>query len=440
MSFNKVSQFLTRQIDIATLVLFRIAFGLIMTWEVCRYFSNNWIYEAFCYPRFHFSYEGFSWVNAWPGNGPFIHFFILGLCSLFITIGFLYRIASALFFLGFSYIFLIDQGNYLNHFYLIILISFIMIFLPANKSFSVDAKIFPKIKTDWAPNWTVWWLKIQLGITYFFGGIAKINSDWLQGEPLRSWISRGVNDPIFGLFTTNEWFIYTLSYGGLLLDLLAFPLLLSKKTRIPTTIALLLFHLFNAYWFQIGIFPWFMIAATAIFYPPESLRFWEKKQALAPSKFRLQKWALWGLGIYMSAQILVPFRHLLYDGNVSWTEEGHRFSWHMKLRDKDCDTQFLVADMATNDVYNVDLTTFLTERQIRKMSNRPVMIIQFAHYLSDNMSKKLNRHASVFVTSSCSLNGRPAAELIDSEVDLSKVEYPFYKKADWIIPLEVPLN
>ena len=440
MSFNKVSQFLNRQIDIAPLVLFRIAFGLIMMWEIYRYFSNNWIYETFSYPRFYFPYEGFSWITTWPGNGPFYHFIILGIYALFITIGFLYRIASTLFFLGFSYIFLVDQSTYLNHFYLIILISFIMIFLPANKAFSVDAKLFPKIKTEWAPNWTLWWLKIQLGITYFFGGIAKINSDWLQGEPTRIWLSWKINDPILGPLATNEWFIYTLSYGGLFLDLLAFPFLLNKKTRVPVTIALLLFHLFNAYWFQIGIFPWFMIAATAIFYPPETLRFWKKDQPLAPNSFSLQKWAFWGLAIYMSVQILVPLRHLLYDGNVNWTEEGHRFSWHMKLRDKDCKSQFSVVDTATNVVYNVDLTTFLTEKQIRKMSSRPLMILQFAHYLSDNMSKKLNRHASVFVTSSCSLNGRQAAELIDSKVDLSKVSYPFYKKADWILPLNTPLN
>lgn len=315
-----------------------------------------------------------------------------------------------------------------------------MIFLPANKAFSVDAKLFPKIKTDWVPNWTLWWLKVQLGITYFFGGIAKINSDWLQGEPLRMWLSQELNDPIIGPFATSEWFIYALSYGGLLLDLLTFPLLLSKKTRVPMTLALLLFHLFNAYWFNIGIFPWFMIAATAIFYPPETLRFWDKKQAIAPVKFSLQKWALWGLGIYLSAQILIPIRHLLYKGNVSWTEEGHRFAWHMKLRSKRCDIKFVIADQESNTMYNIDLASFLTEKQIRVMGGRPIMILQFARYLSENMSKKWGKHASVFVTSSCSLNGRPAAELIDSKIDLSKVKYPFFKKADWILPLEIPLN
>jgi len=32
---------------------------------------------------------------------------------------------------------------------------------------------------------------------------------------------------------------------------------------------------------------------------------------------------------------LVPLRHLLYPGYVSWNEQGHRFAWQMKLRDKE---------------------------------------------------------------------------------------------------------
>lgn len=36
-------------------------------------------------------------------------------------------------------------------------------------------------------------------------------------------------------------------------------------------------------------------------------------------------------------------RHYLIAGTPSWTEEGHRFSWHMKLREKSGTVTFVVS-------------------------------------------------------------------------------------------------
>ena len=78
----------------------------------------------------------------------------------------------------------------------------------------------------------------------------------------------------------------------------------------------------------------------------------------------------------------MPLRHLLYPGNVSWTEEGHRFAWHMMLREKSGRAIFTVTDPASGRVWRVRLSDHLTPRQIRKMSTRPDMLLQFAHYLA----------------------------------------------------------
>jgi len=70
-----------------------------------------------------------------------------------ITLGFFYRAASILFAIGFGYMFLLEQALYLNHFYLIWLISIVMIFLPANAVFSIDALLWPaKYKRDTLPR------------------------------------------------------------------------------------------------------------------------------------------------------------------------------------------------------------------------------------------------------------------------------------------------
>ncbi len=57
---------------------------------------------------------------------------------------------------------------------------------------------------------------------------------------------------------------------------------------------------------------------------------------------------------WFAVQCLVPLRHLLYLGNVSWTEEGHRFAWHMKLRDKQGRADFVAVDPTTGRETPID--------------------------------------------------------------------------------------
>jgi hypothetical protein len=110
-------------VDIASLVCFRAAFGAIMLWEVGRYVSHGWIKRYYIEPTFHFTYYGFGWVRPWPGNGMYWHFYGLGLLAFCMALGLGYRLTATLSFLGFTYLFLLDQTQYLNHFYLICLVS-----------------------------------------------------------------------------------------------------------------------------------------------------------------------------------------------------------------------------------------------------------------------------------------------------------------------------
>src|ERR1044072_8159469 len=112
---------LFKPVDISFLVFFRVLFGAIMLWETYRYFVE---------PVVNFTYDGFSWVKPWPGRGMYIHFVVLGLAAACVMAGFMYRIAAPVFFLAFTYFFLLDQTRYMNHFYLVCLISFLMCFLP----------------------------------------------------------------------------------------------------------------------------------------------------------------------------------------------------------------------------------------------------------------------------------------------------------------------
>ena len=455
---------LFKPVDISFLVYFRIVFGAIMLWEVTRFFEYDWIRRYYIEPAMHFTYYGFSWVRPWPGRGMYIHFYILGFAAAFIIIGFCYRAAAAVFFLGFTYVFLLDQARYLNHFYLVCLISFLLIFLPADRAFSVDTLLRPKIRSDVVEAWTLWLLRAQVGIAYFFGGIAKLNSDWLWGaEPMRIWLSPFINLPLFGPIVQNERVVYAFAYGGLLLDLLVVPLFLWRRTRPFAFVAAILFNLMNAVMFNIGIFPWFMLAASLIFFSPDLLRRFVRAvkspgysgledeapkpavetpppavETRGPLSMR-QKRIVWLVTAYLGLHFILPLRHYLYPGNVSWTEEGHNFSWHMKLRTKRGKAIFTVTHPASGQAWTVDPAKYLPDWQLRKMATKPDLIVQFAHYLVDEKRREGYDGVEVRAQVMSSLNGRKPQMMIDPNVDLAKERLSLLP-ARWILPLTTALS
>ena len=461
---HRVCAALFEPVDISFLVFFRVVFGGILLWEVYRYFSYGWISRYFIEPAVNFTYYGFSWVKPWPGRGMYIHFFVLGLAAACVMAGFLYRIAAPVLFLAFTYFFLLDQTRYMNHFYLVSLISFLMCFLPAERAFSVDALIRPKIRTDVVPAWTLWLLRAQIGIPYFYGGIAKLNSDWLQGgEPMRIWLRPLTAMPGLGHVFKADWVVYSFVSGGLLLDLLVAPLLLWRRTRPFAFAAAVLFNLINAVIFEIGIFPWLMLGALLIFFSPDLARRFARafmspgsfadaepqepsvrprtiaERISGPSLSVSQKRVAVLLAAYFAIQLLFPLRHYLYPGNVSWTEEGHNFAWHMKLRTKGGEGVFTVTHPASGQTWTIKPEEYLKSHQLTKVITKPDLLVLFAHFLAEEKRREGYDHVEVRAHIMASLNGREPQLLIDPNVDLAKEQVSLLP-ARWILPLTTPLG
>jgi hypothetical protein len=454
---------LFKPVDISFLVFFRVLFGGIMLWEVCRYFTHDWIARYYVDPVVTFTYYGFSWVKPWPGRGMYIHFFVLGLAAACVMTGFLYRIAAPVFFLAFTYCFLLDQTRYLNHLYLVCLISFLMCFLPAERAVSVDALLRPQIRSAVVPAWTLWLLRAQVGIPYFYGGIAKLNSDWIHGgEPMRIWLNPFTRVPAFGHIFAADWLVYSFVIGGLMLDLLVVPLLLWRRTRLFGFIAAVAFNLTNAVIFEIGIFPWLMLGTLLLFFPPDLLRrlvraflssedeslHAQQLQVLAgPQPIRETSRALSArspklvitLALYLAVQLAFPLRHYLYPGNVSWTEEGHNFAWHMKLRTKSGEAVFTVTHPLSGQTWTIKPADYLKSHQLTKVTTKPELILQFGHHLAEEKRREGYEGVEVRAHVMVSLNGRQPQLLIDPNVDLAKEEVSFMP-ARWIVPLTTPLG
>src|SRR5258707_5572799 len=107
----------------------------------------------------------------------YVHFAALAVLAVCIAVGFHYRISTILFFLGFTYVFLLDESRWLNHFYLVSLVSFLLIFVPAHRAFSLDARRRPHIRSSTVPTWSLWLLRAQIAIVYLYGALAKLNGD-----------------------------------------------------------------------------------------------------------------------------------------------------------------------------------------------------------------------------------------------------------------------
>jgi vitamin K-dependent gamma-carboxylase len=445
---SKLERRLFAPVDIASLVFFRIAFGLLVFWMVKLAWSLNRVSQWWIEPSFLFKYPGFSWIHPWPGNGLYVHWILLGVFALFVAVGFLYRISITLFFLSHTYFFLLDQGRYVNHTYLICLLSFLLIFAPAHRAFSVDVWLWPKLRASTTPAWSLWLLRAQMGVVYFFAGVAKIAPDWLEGEPIRTWFKEQIRSPILAGVFHQEWAAYGASYASLIIDLLVVPLLFWRRTRLAAFSVAVIFHLLNAQIFPLDIFPWLAIAATTLFLSPS----WPRRII---SIFRRQKLSpviqrgtlprrpkriliLSFVTLYVATQILVPLRHFLYSGGVEWTYMEHRFSWQMMLERPFTRALFYVTDPNTGHEVRVQPGKYLDLQQIIHMGWRPDMVWQFARFLTTKVPRVGPESLRVHVRMYVSVNRRRPQLFLDPEVDLA-AEPRSWGRPRWLLQVYDPL-
>lgn len=443
--------YLKKTYPIETLAFYRLGFGLIMFLSILRFFYNGWIDELYIKPQYFFSYYGFEWVKPW--KSPYIYwlFATCGISALFIALGLFYRLSTILFFVTFTYIELMDKSNYLNHYYLVSMISFLLIFLPAHHAYSLDVKRNPSIYNHHVPYYMILILKLQIVSVYFFGGLCKLKYDWLfMAQPLKIWLGSSSHWLILGPIFEQKWAAYIFSWGAMLMDLSLPFLLFYKPTRIYAFTIAIIFHLLTHLLFYIGMFPFIMSISILIFFEPnfhrKILKFFNfhylnpyfqinnslPKPAFQPV-FRIV------LPIFIGLQLFLPFRFLLYPGNMLWTEEGFRFAWHIMLIEKAAHLEYIIKEPSTQKYWIEHPERYLTKNQVKQLSTQPDMILEFAHFLRDKYQKE-GRVVEVYADSYCSLNGRPSQIYVNPNVNLAEKKYTPFKAFDWIMPLENSIN
>ena len=518
------SDLVLKSVSASSLAAFRIAFGLVMIWSLSRFMVEGWVDELLIKPTFFFKYEWAKWMPVWEPWGLFLHFGVTLLCAIGVTLGLFYRWSILGFGIGFTLIQCMDATNYLNHYYLVVCLSILAYFLPLHADFSLDRwrflnrvkesnvsnedvsirknygqtffgkyTVLDRQKRAWVPFWMILLLRFQVGLVYGFAAIAKMGEDWIfSAQPLSIWL-RARTD-LFGLDLGLDapWFAYAMSWSGLLYDTSIVFFLCWRRTRIWAYLAVLFFHIFTALLFDIGIFPWLMIAITPIYFRPSWLRdlisyfqtfgikekFRKKPElhhykkvhpclkpkdqsrvSLSPvlesseiPSFPSLSFASKGILIlWCGFHLLFPLRSFWLSERVLWDEIGMRYSWRVMVREKMGSITYRVRRFQDGREWEFNPLSILQPRQYSEMSGQPDLIVQFAYTVHRIFLKRFRSHTQkkeisiqgrnsllikdedfgVFVDAWVSLNGRPPQRLIDPEVNLLQIS-----SSSWILPLE----
>jgi len=136
----------------------------------------------------------------------------------------------------------------------------------------------------------------------------------------------------------------------------------------------------------------------------------------------------------------------LYPGKLFWTEQGFRFSWRVMLIEKAGYAQFYVHEPKEDRKMVIQNCNYLTPQQEKMMSTQPDMILQYAHFLSDEFKDStilesdgetinLGSNPKITANIQVSLFNKGSRTFIDPNINLASTNRGF-KNKDWILPYE----
>ena len=430
-----MNQLFFKNIDNSPLIVFRIFFGFLISCESFGAIITGWVKRVLIEPKFTFSFIGLEWLQPLSGYGMYFYFIIMGLFGIAIMLGYRYRVAIIGYTILWAGVYFMQKTSYNNHYYLLLIISFYMIFLPANQYASLDVKQQRIHKQNTMPYWISLLFIVQVTIVYFYAAIAKFYPDWLDGTFTKLLLSGTTSNEFLLKIFLNKYFYLFIAYAGILFDLLIVPLLLFKKTRTIALAASLSFHLFNAIFLQIGIFPFFALSFSLFFYPPEKIRklFFKNKLSIEEPiayNYSRKRIFLYFLIPFLFIQFILPLRHHLIEVDVLWTEEGHRLSWRMMLRKRDGFINFKIKNNDTGEITSYDYHKNLSPKQANTLATKPDFIWQYCQRIKQEYSGK---NISIFIDCKNNINNGEFKTLIDPKQDFAKAKWNYFWHNEWVL-------
>jgi len=421
---------------IAPLAWFRIVFGALMVAEAWGAIATGWVAETFGEPRVTFPMAGLEGLRVLSGPWMYGYFAAMGCAALGAAAGWRYRASSALLALMWSAVYLAQKSHYNNHYYLAALVAWWMAALPAHRSRSLDVRAGRVRRATHVDRWVGRLFRLELLIVFSYAAVAKLYPGWLNGDYLRANLgSKGDQWPL-GPLLVQEWFQRVVAVTAIGFDALVVPALMWRRTRALAVAGLVAFNLFNSVVFRIGIFPYMVLGWTVFFFDD---RF--ERRAEDGSEVARTPWLRPAALIFLAVQVLLPLRHHLIPGDVTWTEDGHRLSWRMMLRTKTGVVTLLARSPSARRTWFIEQDDWLTTQQQNKVATNPEFLRQFVEVLRCELERTEGvTDLEIYAKGSrVSLNGTAAQRLYDPDVDLCREPWhPWLARERWVLDREEP--
>ncbi len=441
---------LKRPMDNSALIVFRIFFGALMFFESIGALVLGWVKQTFVTPDFTFHFFGFDFLQALVGPQMYLVYVAMALFAIMVAFGYRYRLAIIVFTILWAMTYFNQKTHYNNHYYLILLISFLMCLVPANTYASADVQSGRVEASLTCPKWATRIFMLQVAIVYFYAAVAKLYPDWLVGKPIEIWLTHksyqsflwndNVAQFLSDIFSKHSTHLF-LAYMGIIFDFLVIPFFMwNKWSRWLALISSLVFHLTNSALFHIGVFPYFALSFVIFYFEPETIRqhFLKNKPQLSQASLNNQlpvqtpSYLMPILLVYFFIQILLPLRHHAIPGNVLWDESGHRLSWRMMLRTKYGRTQFYVtADGLEKE--RINTRDYIRPHQINDAYAKPDIMWPLAQHIAKDYRDRGYENVRVFIDSKLSVNDRPLEQFTNPDFNVADVSWQYFNRQPWVL-------
>ena len=443
--FERFSRRLFQPVDALPLTIFRIGFAFVLIIQFFGYVSMHFLEAGIFAPKFLFAYDFLPFVKPLPTGamkfilyctfiGPVLMFFKKTL-----------RVGVLLFLFSFAYLLFLEEAYFNNHFYMFLMLTSFWLFYKPQ---------FDESGKEVIPYWLLFLFQFLVFLVYFYGGLSKINYDWLiLQQPPRFFIDANTSSALLH----GDAAVYYIAYGGIIFDLVIGFLLWNRRTFLWAALGTIIFNLSNHYIFNmgeggsIGVFPLAMTFANILFVDTAWLRRFlarwgldnwgrkssEIKKSVSQTEFfPLHKLTRNLVVLFVVVQLLLPFRYLLISKDVAWTGQASYFSWRMKILTKEVKVKFYARRKLEDVPEEINIGRIINTMQISYMAQNADMIYKFSQYLKKDFRKKWGVEPIITASIQVGLNGRPMQAFVDPNTNLAQVNYSPWKRPDWVLPMK----
>ena len=272
----KLFSFLNKPVNNASLTVFRVLFGLVLAAEGFGAILTGWVKDVYVDTAYNFQFFGFEWLSLFHGTPMYFVYSGLGVFGVMMALGYRYRFASLGYAVLWSISYLGQKSSYNNHYYLMFLLTWMSVFIPANRRFSLDVKQGRTDECNQLPFYLNYFYLAMFAVVYFYAAKNKFYPDWLDGRfiALSTKNSFMHQVPLLKEVIIQPWYSVLVAWCAILYDGLVIPALIWKRTRKLAVIFSVIFHMYNSIVYQVGVFPYMSLAVLTFFVSDQLLEKW----------------------------------------------------------------------------------------------------------------------------------------------------------------------